>query len=70
MPALILCVNQIAGIFLGKIEIDAINATSRISQEYCNMLCTICWLTENATTYMVIFHIGIYGIIYSATVAV
>ena len=25
-------------------------------------------LTENATTCMVIFHIGIYGIIYSATV--
>ena len=30
----------------------------------------IYWLTENATTRMVIFHIGIYGIIYSATVAV
>ena len=29
----------------------------------------IYWLTENATTCMVIFHIGIYGIIYSATVA-
>ena len=60
MPALILCVNQIAGIFLGKIEIDVINATSRISY----------WLTEIATTCMLIFHIGIYGIIYSATVAV
>ena len=34
MPALVLCVNQIAGIFLGKVEIDVINATSRISQEY------------------------------------
>ena len=30
----------------------------------------IYWLTENVTTCMVIFHIGIYGIIYSATVAV
>ena len=66
MPALILCVNQIAGIFLGKIEIDVINATSRISQEETG----IYWLTENVTTCMVIFHIGIYGIIYSATVAV
>ena len=28
----------------------------------------IYWLTENATTCMVIFPIGIYGIIYSATV--
>ena len=28
----------------------------------------IYWLTENATTCMVIFHICIYGIIYSATV--
>ena len=30
----------------------------------------IYWLTENATTCMVFFHIGIYGIIYSAKVAV
>ena len=30
----------------------------------------IYWLTENATTCMVIFHIGIYGIIYNTTVAV
>ena len=29
----------------------------------------IYWLTENATTCMVIFHTGIYGTIYSATVA-
>ena len=30
----------------------------------------IYWLTENATTCMLIFPIGIYGISYSATVAV
>ena len=30
----------------------------------------IYWLTENATTFMVFFHIGIYGIIYNATVTV
>ena len=30
----------------------------------------IYWFIEKATTCMVIFHIGIYGIIYSATVAV
>ena len=29
----------------------------------------IYWLTENVTTCMIIFHKGIYGIIYSATVA-
>ena len=65
MPALILCVNQIAGIFLGKIEIDVINATSRISQSIIHA--DIYWLTENVTTCMVIFHIGIYGIIYSTS---
>ena len=30
----------------------------------------IYWLTENVTTCTLIYHIGIYGIIYSATVAV
>ena len=34
------------------------------------ILTGIYWLTENAPTGMEIFHIGIYGIIYSATVAV
>ena len=44
------------------------HATSRISQSIIHA--GIYWLTENVTTCMVIFHIGIYGIIYSATVAV
>ena len=68
MPALILCVNQIAGIFLGKIEIDVIMPFLESPKSIIHA--GIYWLTENVTTCMVIFHIGIYGIIYSATVAV